>query len=682
MQTTAGPSPFFSRLSVRTKINLTVALIFVSVVGSVTVYSGLRQKEAILLLAEEQVKDMSTLYFDSLNTMMLTGTMDQRNILRQKMLRRNNILEARVVRGLPVKGQFGQGFPEEQPMDELDQKALTGEDVLVVTNNEKGRVITVLTPFKATPDTRGVNCLQCHQVPSGAVNGAIRVSYSLATMDAGVSKELWIGAVANIVLLMVGLFLVNLLFRGWISRPLQDLMEALNQRTAGNTAARAAVTSADELGQLAKSFNVMADNVDAASDRERTLQERERSAAEELGNKVNTLLGVVDKAAAGDLTGKVNFTGEDAVGKLGQGLQKMVDNLRNLMDERRKAMEDLQGKVDTILGVVTRAAEGDLTGNLNISGSDTIGKLAQGVQRMVDNLGGLVNQEQQSGIQVTSSATEIAATAKQQEATAAEQAATVNEIVATSTEISATSKELVRTMEEVARVAETTAAAATNGQAGLDKMESTMHHVVEASVSIASKLEVLNEKASNINTVVTTITKVADQTNLLSLNAAIEAEKAGEYGQGFAVVATEIRRLADQTAVATWDIEQMVKEMQSAVTAGVMSVEKFSEEVRRSVQEVETVGVQLVQIIEQVQKLTPRFESVHEGMQSQSLAAEQIKQAMIQLNEAAQQTVDSLRQSNSAIERLNDAAHGLQTGVTRFKVQKRGHESGSWLASA
>jgi len=682
MQTTAGPSPFFSRLSVRTKINLTVALIFVSVVGSVTVYSGLRQKEAILLLAEEQVKDMSTLYFDSLNTMMLTGTMDQRNILRQKMLRRNNILEARVVRGLPVKGQFGQGFPEEQPMDELDQKALTGEDVLVVTNNEKGRVITVLTPFKATPDTRGVNCLQCHQVPSGAVNGAIRVSYSLATMDAGVSKELWIGAVANIVLLMVGLFLVNLLFRGWISRPLQDLMEALNQRTAGNTAARAAVTSADELGQLAKSFNVMADNVDAASDRERTLQERERSAAEELGNKVNTLLGVVDKAAAGDLTGKVNFTGEDAVGKLGQGLQKMVDNLRNLMDERRKAMEDLQGKVDTILGVVTRAAEGDLTGNLNISGSDTIGKLAQGVQRMVDNLGGLVNQVQQSGIQVTSSATEIAATAKQQEATAAEQAATVNEIVATSTEISATSKELVRTMEEVARVAETTAAAATNGQAGLDKMESTMHHVVEASVSIASKLEVLNEKASNINTVVTTITKVADQTNLLSLNAAIEAEKAGEYGQGFAVVATEIRRLADQTAVATWDIEQMVKEMQSAVTAGVMSVEKFSEEVRRSVQEVETVGVQLVQIIEQVQKLTPRFESVHEGMQSQSLAAEQIKQAMIQLNEAAQQTVDSLRQSNSAIERLNDAAHGLQTGVTRFKVQKRGHESGSWLASA
>ena len=92
MQTIVNRLPFANRLSVRAKINLTVAMIFILVVGSVTVYSGIRQKEAILLLAEQQIKDTSTLYFDSLNTMMLTGTMDQRNILREKMLRRNNVL--------------------------------------------------------------------------------------------------------------------------------------------------------------------------------------------------------------------------------------------------------------------------------------------------------------------------------------------------------------------------------------------------------------------------------------------------------------------------------------------------------------------------------------------------------------------------------------------------------------
>jgi hypothetical protein len=95
---------------------------------------------------------------------------------------------------------------------------------------------------------------------------------------------------------------------------------------------------------------------------------------------------------------------------------------------------------------------------------------------------------------------------------------------------------------------------------------------------VNAKLAILNEKAGNINQVVVTIVKVADQTNLLSLNAAIEAEKAGEYGRGFAVVATEVRRLADQTAVATYDIEQMVREIQSAVSAGVMGMDKFSEE--------------------------------------------------------------------------------------------------------
>jgi len=153
------------------------------------------------------------------------------------------------------------------------------------------------------------------------------------------------------------------------------------------------------------------------------------------------------------------------------------------------------------------------------------------------------------------------------------------------------------------------------------------------------------------------------------LNAAIEAEKAGEYGLGFAVVAMEIRRLADQTAVATYDIEKMVKEMQSAVAAGVMGMDKFSEEVRRGVDEVRQVGGQLAQIIHQVQTLTPRFHTVNEGMNAQATGAQQISETLTQLNEAAQLTAESLRQSNAAIEQLKEAARGLQEGVARFKLK-------------
>jgi len=162
---------------------------------------------------------------------------------------------------------------------------------------------------------------------------------------------------------------------------------------------------------------------------------------------------------------------------------------------------------------------------------------------------------------------------------------------------------------------------------------------------------------------------VADQTNLLSLNAAIEAEKAGDYGRGFSVVATEIRRLADQTAIATNDIEQMVKEMQSAVAAGVMGMDKFSEEVRQSVQVVQQVSEELSQIIQHVQALAPNFVIVSEGMQSQSLGALQISDALAQLTEVAKQTVESQRQSNSAIENLHAAARGLQDGVARFALK-------------
>lgn len=296
------------------------------------------------------------------------------------------------------------------------------------------------------------------------------------------------------------------------------------------------------------------------------------------------------------------------------------------------------------------------------------GALAAGLERMRSELTSLIGKVQQSGTQVNTSAMEIAATAQQHLSTANEIAATTSEIGATATEISATSRDLVDTVGEVTDVSERTAALAGSGQEGLARMESTMAQMMEASASINARLGVLNEKAGAVGSVVTTISKVADQTNLLSLNAAIEAEKAGEYGRGFAVVATEIRRLADQTAVATYDIEQMVKEMQSAVSAGVMGMDKFSEEVRRSVGVAREVSGQLKQIIQQVQTLTPSFETVREGMQSQAVGAQQISDALSQLAEATQQTVESLRQSNQAIEQLNEAARGLQGGVARFRL--------------
>lgn len=322
-----------------------------------------------------------------------------------------------------------------------------------------------------------------------------------------------------------------------------------------------------------------------------------------------------------------------------------------------------------LVEIVATMRTGDFSSRIALERRDEFATLADGFNAMADELTGLIGQVQRSSIQVNTSITEIAATSKEQQATASEIAATTTEIGATAKEISATSNELVRTMTEVSHVADETASLAGGGQAGLARMEATMRQVMEAAGAINGKLAVLSEKAGNINQMVTTITKVADQTNLLSLNAAIEAEKAGQYGRGFAVVATEIRRLADQTAASTYDIEQMVRDIQSAVAAGVMGMDKFSEEVRRGMIEVQDVGAQLSSIIRQVQGLVPRFEVVNEGMQAQAAGAEQISDALVQLGEAAQQTVESLHQSSIAIDELNQVSGGLRSAITRFRLR-------------
>ena len=331
-------------------------------------------------------------------------------------------------------------------------------------------------------------------------------------------------------------------------------------------------------------------------------------------------------------------------------------------------LQAIMSPMKRIVSILEVMRSGDLSSRLNLERKDEFGAVETGFNDMMTELTSLVSQAQRSSVQVTTSVTEIAATSKQQQATATETAATTTEIGATSREIAATSRDLVRTMTEVTSAADQASILAGSGQQGLARMEETMHQVMGAADLVNAKLAILNEKAGNINQVVVTIVKVADQTNLLSLNAAIEAEKAGEYGRGFAVVATEVRRLADQTAVATYDIEQMVREIQSAVSAGVMGMDKFSEEVRRGMFEVTQVGEQLSQIIHQVQALAPRVLMVNEGMQAQATGAEQINLALVQLGDASSQTVESLRQASFAIDELSQVAVGLRSGVSRFKV--------------
>lgn len=367
----------------------------------------------------------------------------------------------------------------------------------------------------------------------------------------------------------------------------------------------------------------------------------------------------------------------NAISSMGQSMLQGNRDKKQRIEEMQGLITSIHEESDHIQNIASAASRGDLSVKLELTGKDEfVRKFGRSIMRMMENLNELVGRIQQATIQVTSSIGTIENIEKLHQANTIEQAEAISKVTALIENILLTSEELLNTVAAVAVTTESMKQTTSDSKKSVLSMERSMHHMVDATESIDSILSVISEKTSNINLVVTTITKIADQTNLLSLNAAIEAENAGEYGTGFSVVASEIRRLADQTAIAIFDIEHIVKQMLSAVSEGVSGVEHFAEQVRDGATNVTQVGSQLTLIIDHFQTLVPQFSSVHEGVQSQSKAAKQISESMVQLNENARQTSETFQHTDETVADLNDAAQILKKAVLKFKLAEEDIE---WL---
>jgi methyl-accepting chemotaxis protein WspA len=351
------------------------------------------------------------------------------------------------------------------------------------------------------------------------------------------------------------------------------------------------------------------------------------------------LVLLVTRNATRPMERVAEIAGEIAAGRLRQAEARLAD------DEVRR-----------LLGVTEIPPEA----------RDEAWRMFQAFRTMTHGLASLLGEVRNSSSQVSGSANHMAAAVRQLEATAAEQASSTSSVAATSNEIFATVKDLATTMDTVTRMAADAAELADSGMRGLGGIDSAMDNLLDATANVSQVLLRIREQSARISEVITAITKIANRTNLLSLNAAIQAEKAGEHAAGFSVVAVEIRRLADQTSVAALDIEESIREMQGAVGMGVEAVEQYATQARASSQTISGITSDLGRLLEYTQKLGPHFADVNNGMQVQSEGAGHITAAMQELNEAARQTRDSLTGFRQVTEQMRAAVAGLEREVARF----------------
>ena len=330
-------------------------------------------------------------------------------------------------------------------------------------------------------------------------------------------------------------------------------------------------------------------------------------------------------------------------------------------------------RVRSAQALAERIASGDLAAEATeVRCHDESAELIRAMDRMNADLAAMVGAVRGACARLAASSAQLAASSAEQRASAGEFGESTAQIAAAIREISATSGELLHTVESIDGGARRTAESAARGRVRLDAVASAMTGLDRSTREIADRLEVIAEKAAAISTVVVTIAKVAEQTNLLSVNAAIEAEKAGDAGLGFLVVAREIRRLADQTAGASFDIERIVGQMQSSVTAGVEQMSRFTVEMERGTGEVGAAAAELAEIIRAIDGSFAAFAGVRASMAGQAQGVRQIEEAATRVAAGAQQSASVAAEFGGVADELAHSVAVLQDAAARFRLRDDG----------
>lgn len=315
-----------------------------------------------------------------------------------------------------------------------------------------------------------------------------------------------------------------------------------------------------------------------------------------------------------------------------------------------------------------RIADGDLTHNHAVTRRDEFGELQRGVQRMADSLRELIGRIHESVTQIASAAEELSAVTEQTRVGINSQKEETDQVATAMQEMSATVHDVARNAEQASLAATSANGEARNGDTVVNEAISQIERLAEEVTRSTEAMELLKQESSKIGTVMDVIRAVADQTNLLALNAAIEAARAGEAGRGFAVVADEVRSLAQRTQQSTEEIEALVAAVHSGTQQVAGRLSSSHTLAGNSVELTRTAGAALSSITESVSNIQSMNQQIAAAAEQQSAVAEEISRSVVNVRDVAEQSATGSDQTAASSIELARLGNELQVLVSRFQV--------------
>ncbi len=397
--------------------------------------------------------------------------------------------------------------------------------------------------------------------------------------------------------------------------------------------------------------------------------------AKQIKRATNNLQGQFDSVCQGNLNAKATVYTEDEFGRLAAGFNQMArviltttSEAQRKADEQEQQKEDLQRQVIRLLDDVEGAARGDLTVQAEVT-ADVLGAVADAFNLTIQNLREIVQQVKQAARQVNKNSTDSESFARGLSSDALRQA---EELAVTLNSVQMMTDSIQRVAENAREAEDVARSASSTALKGGEAVEHTVAGILQIRETVAEttrKVKRLGESSQKIGQIVQVIAQIAARTNLLALNASIEAARAGEAGKGFAIVADEVRQLADRSAKALKEIEQIVLQIQGETSSVMTAMEEGTQQVIDGTKRAEQAKRSLEDIVQVSNRIDALVRSIAADTVEQTETSKAVAQVMQSVELTAQETSQESQRVSSALQNLVTIARDLLSGVERFRVE-------------